>query len=112
MDHVLSRQESNRAQQIVVVAEGIIFGVTKEIVFEEKSTVLRPGDLVLLYTDGITEAQNQEGEFFGTERLTRLFSTQGPKAPQEIINTIVMDLQTFSGSHTFVDDVSMVVLKV
>jgi len=93
-------------------AEGIIFGVTKEIVFEEKSTVLRPGDLVLLYTDGITEAQNPEGEFFGTERLTRLFSTQGPKAPQEIINAIVKDLQTFSGSHTFVDDVSMVVLKV
>jgi len=93
-------------------AEGIIFGVTKEIAFEEKSTFLRPGDVVLLYTDGITEAQNPAGEFFGIERLTRLFSTQGPKTPQEIINAIVKDLQTFTGGHSFVDDVSMVVLKV
>jgi PAS domain S-box-containing protein len=93
-------------------AEGIIFGVTKEIAFEEKTIVLAPGDLVLLYTDGITEAQNAKGEFFGVERLTRLFSTQGTKKPQEIINTIAKDLQTFSGSSSFADDVSMVVVKV
>ncbi|MGR8941304.1 MAG: SpoIIE family protein phosphatase [Gammaproteobacteria bacterium] len=93
-------------------AEGIIFGVTKEIAFEEKSIELSAGDLVLLYTDGITEAQNAAGEFFGVERLTWLFSTLGTKAPQEIINAIVNDLQTFSGSASFVDDVSMVVLKV
>jgi PAS domain S-box-containing protein len=93
-------------------AEGIIFGVTKEILFEEKTTVLQTGDLVLLYTDGITEAQNPKGEFFGTERLTRLFSTQGARKPQEIINTIALDLQIFSGSSAFADDVSMVVLKV
>jgi sigma-B regulation protein RsbU (phosphoserine phosphatase) len=93
-------------------AEGIIFGVTKEILFEEKSTILRPGDLVLLYTDGITEAQNPKGEFYGTERLARLFSMQGAKAPQEIINHITKDLQTFSGSSSFADDVSMVVLKI
>jgi PAS domain S-box-containing protein len=93
-------------------AEGIIFGVTKEILFEEKSIVLQTGDLVLLYTDGITEAQNPKGEFFGTDRLTRLFSTQGARKPQEIINNIALDLQTFSGSSSFADDVSMVVLKV
>ncbi|WP_031429498.1 SpoIIE family protein phosphatase [Methylomicrobium agile] len=93
-------------------AEGIIFGVTKEIQFEEKSILLNPGDLVLLYTDGITEAQNPRGEFFGTERLTRIFSTQGAKKPQEIINTIAKELQTFAESSSFADDVSMVVLKV
>ncbi|MGJ0485847.1 MAG: PP2C family protein-serine/threonine phosphatase [Methylomicrobium sp.] len=93
-------------------AEGIILGVIKEITFEEKSTFLGHGDIVLLYTDGITEAQNPEGEFYSTERLTRLFSTQGNKTPQEIINNIVMDLQTFSGGSSFADDVSMVVLKV
>jgi PAS domain S-box-containing protein len=93
-------------------AEGIIFGVTKEIQFEEKNIVLDPGDMVLLYTDGITEAQNPKGEFFGTERLARLFSTLGTKKPQEIINTIAKELQTFAESSSFADDVSMVVLKV
>lgn len=92
-------------------AEGIIFGVTKEIAFEEKSIVLNQGDLVLLYTDGITEAQNPVGEFFGAERLSRLLATQGPHAPQEIINKIVKELKSFCEGNSFADDVSMVVLK-
>ncbi|MDD5460372.1 MAG: SpoIIE family protein phosphatase [Methylococcales bacterium] len=92
--------------------EGIIFGVTKEIEFEEKSLVLRQGDLVLLYTDGITEAQNPEGEFFGADRLARLFANRRSNSPQEIINKIVRELQAFASTHSFADDVSMVVLKV
>jgi PAS domain S-box-containing protein len=92
-------------------AEGIIFGVTKETAFEEKSIALNPGDLVLLYTDGITEAQNPKGEFFGTERLARLLATQSPNAPQEIINKIVTELRSFCEGASFDDDVSMVVLK-
>jgi len=92
-------------------AEGIIFGVAREIVFEEKSIVLNQGDLVLLYTDGVTEAQNPAGEFFGAERLARLLATQGPHAPQEIINKIVKELKSFCEGNSFADDVSMVVLK-
>lgn len=93
-------------------ADGIILGVTKEIVFEEKCIVLRQGDLVLLYTDGITEAQNPEGKFFGVDRLAQLFATQSSNSPQEIINKILKDLQTFCSNSSFTDDVSMVVLKV
>lgn len=93
-------------------AEGIIFGVSKEIVFEEKSVILRSGDLVLLYTDGITEAENPDGEFFGTQRLCSLFASQDSQSPQEIINRIVKELQTFCRSAVFADDVSLVVLKV
>ncbi|TAL46551.1 MAG: PAS domain-containing protein [Methylovulum sp.] len=93
-------------------ADGIIFGVSKEITFEEKNIVLREGDLVLLYTDGITEAQNPEGKFYGTDRLAQLFASQGSNMPQEIINKIVKDLQTFCDNSSFADDVSMVVLRV
>jgi PAS domain S-box-containing protein len=93
-------------------ADGLIFGVSKNVAFEEKGTVLRKGDLVLLYTDGITEAQNPEGEFFGADRLGKLFAAQGAKMPQEIINTIVEELQTFCRSHSFADDISLVILKI
>jgi len=78
-------------------ADGLIFGVNREAAFEERSIVLQKGDLVLLYTDGITEAQNPAGEFFGTERLSQLFATQGANMPQEILTTIVQELQA-SGS--------------
>jgi RNA polymerase sigma factor (sigma-70 family) len=93
-------------------ADGLIFGVNKDVAFEEKGTVLQKGDLVLLYTDGLTEAQNREGEFFGTDRLGQLLVTQGLNPPQEIINTILQELQAFCRSHSFADDVSMVVLNV
>lgn len=93
-------------------ADGIIFGVDKEVAFEEKSIVLRQGDLVLLYTDGIPEAQNPEGEFFGIERLSQLFATQGFRMPEDIISKIVENLQTFCCSNSFADDITMVVLKI
>ncbi|MGZ8194709.1 MAG: SpoIIE family protein phosphatase, partial [Methylosarcina sp.] len=58
-----------------------------------------------------TEAQNPDGEFFGTERLAQLFATQGPDSPQEIINKILKELRSFCDGVSFADDVSMVVLK-
>jgi sigma-B regulation protein RsbU (phosphoserine phosphatase) len=93
-------------------ADGIILGVSKEIDFEEKYVVLNQGDLVLLYTDGITEARNAQGKFFGADRLAELFALQGAGSPQEIIGKIVKDLQSFRGNSSFADDVSMVVLRV
>jgi PAS domain S-box-containing protein len=93
-------------------ADGLILGVTKEVAFEEKGTVLRQGDLVLLYTDGLTEAQNPQGEFFGTDRLCTLFAAQGANPPQEIIGSLVKELQIFCRSQSFADDISLVVLKV
>ncbi|HTY20661.1 MAG TPA: SpoIIE family protein phosphatase, partial [Geobacteraceae bacterium] len=50
-------------------ADGLILGVRREVTFEEKSIQLQRGDILLLYTDGITEASNPAGDFFGTERL-------------------------------------------
>jgi len=93
-------------------AEGLIFGVVKEVAFEEKGTVLNKGDLVLLYTDGVTEAQNPEGEFFGIDRLSALFAAQGSSSPQEIIDTVIEALRAFCHRNSFADDVSMVVFKV
>lgn len=72
---------------------------------------MNSGDLVLLYTDGIVEAENPDGDFFGTEHLTRLFAAQGEKTPQEIINKIFKELEAFRKDSSFADDISMVVLK-
>jgi PAS domain S-box-containing protein len=93
-------------------ADGLVFGVSREVAFEEKNTVLQKGDLVLLYTDGITEAQNPEGEFFGIDRLCRIFAAQGANTPQEIIDNIVEELRIFRRGNSFADDISVVVLKI
>ncbi|HYE37419.1 PAS domain S-box protein [Methylocaldum sp.] len=93
-------------------AEGLILGVKKGVAFEEKALSLNEGDMVLLYTDGVTEARNKQGEFFGEPRLCELFITHSQASPQELIEIIVDELGKFCQSRSFDDDISLVVLKV
>ncbi len=93
-------------------ADGLILGVNKAVAFEEKTLLLGKGDIVFFYTDGITEAENPEGDFFGTQRLCELLTTHAKVAPNELIGIIVEKLQAFCQSKTFHDDVAMVVMKI
>lgn len=92
-------------------AEGLIFGVKREVAFEEKTVLLEPGDIVFLYTDGLVEAESGKGEFFGSERLCKLLTRHRQATPQGLIDLVIAELHDFCGSAVFKDDVTMVVLK-
>ena len=92
-------------------ADGLILGVRKEIVFEEKAISIRRGDTVLLYTDGFIEAENSAGEFFGVERLVKYFSQFSSLEPQRIIENIIVELKQFCQSDVFTDDMTLVIFK-
>jgi PAS domain S-box-containing protein len=92
-------------------SDGLILGVNQEVTFVEESLQLRKGDLVLLYTDGITEAQNPAGEFFGVDRLGELLGIEGTDDPQEIINAIVNELRRFRQNAVLVDDITLIAVK-
>ncbi len=93
-------------------AEGLILGIHKGVVFEELQEQLEAGDLVLLYTDGIPEAENPQGEFFGDQRLCALLQEHHAKNPEDLITTILDQVRLFCGTETFQDDVSMVVMQI
>jgi Na+/proline symporter len=93
-------------------AEGLILGIKRWVDFEEKQVQLYPGDVLLLYTDGITEAENQDGEFFGEERLAALFAEYQHLTPEQIIDNLLQQVRLFAGVHHFNDDVSLVVMQV
>jgi Na+/proline symporter len=93
-------------------AEGLILGVRKGVVFEERQTRLQPGDILILYTDGITEAADRDGQCFGEARLCALLHDLYPRAPHEIVDAVLAGVQMFTGAQSFVDDVSIVVMKV
>ncbi|GAB7025480.1 PP2C family protein-serine/threonine phosphatase [Geotalea toluenoxydans] len=93
-------------------AEGLIFGVRKEEIYEEKELQLRQGDLLILYTDGITEAQNSAGEMFGFCRLCSTVSASRERAPEEVIAAIHEQLADFTGITALEDDVTMIVMKI
>ena len=91
--------------------EGLIIGVKRDFKFEKESLTLHSGDVMLLYTDGLIEAANDQDDFFGEARLVELLKDHHTLEPQELINHIVEQVQLFSGHHNFQDDVSMIILK-
>jgi serine phosphatase RsbU (regulator of sigma subunit) len=92
-------------------AEGMIIGVRKDIVFEEKTLILAKGDILLLYTDGITEAENPEGDFFGLDRVSEIFIRYAQHSPDEIIQALLTELKQFSGREVFNDDITLMIFK-
>ena len=92
--------------------EGMVIGVRTNVTFEEKCLTFQAGDKIILYTDGITEAQNRAGEFFGVARLSDLFTANRLESPEVSISNILKGLSEFCGKQTFEDDVSLVVLNI
>ena len=93
-------------------ADGLILGVKRGVVFEEQSIQLQPGDVVFFYTDGVTEAQNDEGELFGTNRLCTLLTQIRDEHPETIISRVLESVTYHCAGLAIADDISMVVLKI
>jgi serine phosphatase RsbU (regulator of sigma subunit) len=74
--------------------------------------MLEPGDVLLLFTDGVTEAEDSSGRFFGEERLRQIFEEVHHLPPQQVIDEILLQARLFTGVQQFNDDVSLVVMKV
>ena len=69
------------------------------------------GDTLLLYTDGITEAKNPEGEQYGSERLKQAFTAHASKAPDQVKEGIKKDLSEFIGEMIIDDDYTLVAVQ-
>jgi sigma-B regulation protein RsbU (phosphoserine phosphatase) len=89
-------------------------GIRKNIRYLEEKLQLHPGDIIVLYTDGISESWNTHEELYGDERLIRLLGEPeiSGMTSREIISTIMTDIHTFSGEITQQDDMTVVVIKV
>lgn len=79
--------------------------------FAEHTTTLDAGDYLILYSDGITEARNIDGTFFGEARLRRLLMNAGRKSALELGVEIASAINRFAGDARQNDDVSLVVLR-
>lgn len=90
---------------------GIVLGTLDSYTYEEETVQLSPGDLFLLYTDGITEATNEKEEMFEEERLLKLLKDNREISAQELSQKIVDEVQSFQGSFPQSDDITLVLLK-
>lgn len=80
--------------------------------FEDAEIQLQPEDRLLLYTDGINEAENAEGEQFGIERLIQYILEHSELSPKELLNQVLNQVTTFAEGQEQKDDITMMVVQV
>ncbi len=79
--------------------------------FTSQRTTLSPGSTLFLYTDGVTEAQNEEKQFFTEERLLKYLKTTAGSEAREIVEDLIIQVMAFGGATSQSDDVTTLVLQ-
>jgi len=96
---------------VPLTTPGIPLGILAPAEIEERLIQLCPGDVVIFYTDGISEALSPAGEVFGEERLLALMRETRSLSADEIAATLADAVQAFIGDETQPDDITLIVLK-
>ena len=91
---------------------GPVIGFLDGVEFEEVTVPLRPGDLLVFYTDGVTEAENGEGAIFGEERLSAVIEAAAGRPAGAVAEAIRDAVMSFAGEAPQFDDITVVVLRV
>lgn len=97
--------------EFIPMPNGMALGVVEGIDYQPARMVLRPGDALFLYTDGVTEAMNTEFQLFSEERLKDELKRLGNLPLQTLSSELMQAIQSFSGSAPQADDITMVLLK-
>lgn len=90
---------------------GMALGMFPGAVYQEQTVDLQPGDMLIVYSDGVTEAMDAAGDFFGDERLRDLLPGLGSRSAAEAGQTILRAVDAFSRDTRPYDDLSLVVLR-
>ena len=111
---ILIRRGETTAEQLNTT--GIAIGLVDNDVFEntiETRTIsLHSGDLIVTYTDGITEAMNSDGDEWGTDSLQQSIQNMANASAQDLLNNIRHSVLTFAGNNRQYDDMTMLALRI
>jgi serine phosphatase RsbU (regulator of sigma subunit) len=101
-----------REPEIWLTAGGPPVGLLPEASYQMATAALTPGDVLILYTDGVIEAENDKGEMYSVERLVSVVRANREKTAQELVQLIQSSVFAFAGTEELRDDLTLVVLKV
>jgi len=89
---------------------GLVLGALTRSKYRDYEIRLQPGDAVFVYTDGVPEANNDRGEFYGVERMTEALNRVADRDPQGILQGVREDVDAFTGEASQFDDLTMLCL--
>ncbi len=112
-EELLVVRQTGDVERIDTIDLGFIIGLEPEIdnFLHEKEIRLNAGDNVVLYTDGLTEAQNAQQQQYSVERLIRLIQANVQHSAQDLVNLVVDDVQQHMGEQESQDDITLLIIK-
>lgn len=104
---------SRRGKELIDLLRptGMALGVSDDARWRQKEARMIPGDVLVLYTDGITEANNPNGVFFEEDRLIETILQNADNSAQEILDALIEAVQRFIGPVPRQDDIAMIVVR-
>jgi sigma-B regulation protein RsbU (phosphoserine phosphatase) len=90
---------------------GLIVGIMPSVIYEEDTIPFNSGDLLVIFSDGITEAMNNTEEEFGEQRLIDVILQNKNEPAKDLIEIIIKKVQEFSGIQSQMDDITLVIIK-
>ena len=90
---------------------GTVVGAFPHAEYGESRIVLQPGDLLVFFTDGVTEPENEFGEMFGEERFLDLLARNAHLDEHEIMRTVIESVRAWTGSEDLQDDMTLLLAR-
>jgi sigma-B regulation protein RsbU (phosphoserine phosphatase) len=104
--------EEGRAEVRLLTKGGPIIGAFSDCTYEQETINLQTGDLLVAYTDGVTEARNVDDQEFGEARLNKIVGSSAHNSARELSERIVESVRQWCGDVPPHDDLTLVVMKV
>jgi sigma-B regulation protein RsbU (phosphoserine phosphatase) len=98
-------------QAIPLDTGGLLMGSFQNVGYQEARVDLHPGDVIVFYTDGVTEARNEHGEEFGVERLLDLIRAYRDLGAMDMVRRICREVQRFESDDFIQDDLTVSIVK-
>ena len=86
-------------------------GLLENVSYREAAVQLGPGDVLVLYTDGVTDSENAQGDAFGAARLLDWASHQWQRSAEDVKKSLLDDVMGFSNGHRQEDDLTMLIIR-
>jgi sigma-B regulation protein RsbU (phosphoserine phosphatase) len=102
--------KDGRVEQLKLT--GFPIGIFDDATYDEWSVKLSQGDILVFYSDGLTEAGNREGKFFGTDRLKTILEQGTKLSSAELADRMLEEVQEYTEGGAITDDRTLVVMKV
>jgi sigma-B regulation protein RsbU (phosphoserine phosphatase) len=103
------RAESGLVESLSV--EGTVLGFLPGVVYGTQTLQMQAGDCLFLYTDGVTEAQDDSGEMFGEERLVEVVRHACRKGAADVVASVMTAVERYQSDHELGDDITLVAIK-